>query len=121
MAKSYVRLGDTLFIEGTLSIETALILSRAETATSDNTASMGSVHVYAITDTSAPRTLTISSADMTEDRHFIIKDQSGGAGSNNITIDTEGAAKIDNADSITISVNFGSAAVYVAGSNLFSI
>ena len=121
MAKSYIPAGDTLVIEGTLSIETALILSRAETATSDNTASMGSVHTYAVTDTSAPRTLTISSADITDNRQFVIKDQSGLAGINNITIDTEGSEKIDGADTITISVNYGSATLYSDGSNLFSI
>jgi len=96
------------------------IFDRVSTAVSNNTAAMGPHYIYGVTDTSASRTITISTADMTDGRNFLIKDESGGAGSNNITIATEGAQTIDGAASVTISVDYGVARLYSNGTNLFS-
>lgn len=91
------------------------------TAVSNNTAAMGLAHKYAVTDTTVARTITVSSADiLNTDREFIVKDESGGAGTFNITIATEGAQTIDGASTVIITVDFGSVSLYSDGTNLFS-
>jgi hypothetical protein len=62
----------------------------------------------------------LSTADLLSGRIFIIKDESGGALTNNITIDTEGSATIDNAASIAIITNYGSFRIYGDGVNWFT-
>ena len=65
-------------------------------------------------------TVTISSSDAAMGRMFIIKDQGGNAGTNNIVIDTEGVETIDGAASVTITDNYGVVRLYSDGSNLFT-
>jgi len=78
--------------------------------------------VIGVTDTSVPRTVTISSVDIAKDGRFIfVKDESGGAGTNNITIATEGAQTIDGAPTALINTDSGSRLMYADGSNLFSL
>ena len=94
-------------------------------AASTTTFALGLVSVYACIDTSAPRVLTLSSAHIalgTPDRPWVfsVTDQSGGAGTNAITIDTEGGELIDGAASIQLTENFASVMLYSDGSNLFS-
>ena len=81
--------------------------------------------LYACTDTTAPRTFTINSADIAKGRPldpwiFTIKDQSGGANANNIAIVTEGAETIDGGAATAITADFGSVTLYSDGLNLFS-
>ena len=77
--------------------------------------------IITVTDTSNPETVTISSADILAELRFIVKDQSGGAGTNNITVETEGSEEIDNStDDVFITVNNGVIRLYSDGSNLFS-
>ena len=91
------------------------------TAASNNTTALGLAHKYAVTDTTVARTITVSSADiLSTDREFIIKDESGGAGTFNITIATEGAQTIDGVSTVIITVDFGSVSLYSDGTNLFS-
>jgi len=66
-----------------------------------------------ITDTSAARTVTIQSSDVVEGRIFIIKDESGGAATNNITIATQGSELIDGLSTVTITANYGVGRLYV--------
>lgn len=103
--------------------ETAL---RAEFAVTTNTAALGLREIYACIDTSAVRTLTISSATIALGStgkviEFAVKDETNGAGTNNITIDTEGSELIDGVASVTISVNNGFLKFYADGSNVFII
>lgn len=79
--------------------------------------------IIGVTDTSIPRTVTISTLDITAQQGMIfqIKDQSGLAGTNNITIATEASETIDGAASIAIDKNYGSILFYSDGSNLFVI
>lgn len=76
--------------------------------------------IIGVTDTSAARTITILSADIVANRLFIIKDESGAAGTNNITVATEGAETIDGAASYTISTNYGVVRMYSDGTNLYT-
>jgi hypothetical protein len=77
--------------------------------------------VVGVTDTSAARTVTLASADATDGRVVIVKDESGGAGTNNITVATEGSETIDGASSQTISTNYGVLRLYSDGSNWFTL
>lgn len=66
-------------------------------------------------------TITLDSSDVASGRMIIVKDESGGATTNNITIDTEGAETIDGGASVTISVNYGVTKLYSDGLNWFSL
>jgi hypothetical protein len=81
--------------------------------------------LIAVTDTTYPRIITISSVDIakgtpTRAYQIIVKDESGGAGINKITIATEGDAKINGVDELDITNAYGSAVLYTNGSNLFT-
>jgi hypothetical protein len=100
--------------------------SRVGFATSTNTGALGNASIYACTDTTSARTLTISSSTIalgstSEVIAILIKDESGAAGTNNITIDTEGSETIDGVSSVVITANYGDVALYADGSNLFGI
>ena len=64
-------------------------------------------------------TVTLTTAETTDDRTITIKDADGNAGVNNITIDTEGTETIDGSDTFLINVNFSSVDLYSIGSNWF--
>ena len=76
--------------------------------------------IVGVTDTSAPRTITLLTADLLAGRVIIVKDESGAAGTNNITIATEGAELIDGAATATISTNYGVVRLYSDGTNWFT-
>lgn len=103
----------TLTVGGTFALKR--IASSSDVQTSENTTIVG------ITDTTTTRTVTIDSDDIANpDQIFLVKDESGGAATNNITIATEGAETIDGAASISITVDYGVARLYTDGSNLFT-
>jgi len=101
----------TLHLDGSFAVK--------RTPVSANTNSDGEV-IIGITDTSVPRTITLDTDDVQEGRIIIIKDESGGAGSSNITVDTEGAETIDGANSWVINTNYGVLRVYSDGTNWFT-
>ncbi len=95
--------------------------SRLEFSSDTDTATLGFATVYACTDTSVPRTLTISTSDIagalpTVPWFFIVVDESGGAATNNITVTFEGGQAVDR----VISANQGVARLYSNGTNVFS-
>lgn len=72
-----------------------------------------------VTDTSAPRTITLPDpATICSNQTFIIKDESGGAGTNNIIVNTA-AGLIDGAATQTITQNYSSFSVTNNGTNYF--
>lgn len=74
-----------------------------------------------VTDTSAPRTITLPAAPATG-QQFRIKDASGGAGTNNITVDvTGGVITIDGATSQVINIDYGFMTVVFDGTNYFIV
>lgn len=76
--------------------------------------------IIGVTSTAAPRTITIPSALIAAGTFIIIvKDESGGAGTNNITVATEGAETIDGQASVAIVEDYGSLSLYSDGTNLF--
>ena len=88
------------------------------TATSAN--SNGST-IILVTDTSSAWTVTLDSDDAVEGKVIVVKDASGLAGTNNITIDTEGAELIDGAGSTSIATNYGTVRLMSDGTNWFTI
>ncbi len=82
--------------------------------------SIGNETIYGITDTSVARTITLSTVETVEGRIVIVKDESGGAGTNNITVDTLASQTIDGASSIDITADYGVLRLYSDGTNWFS-
>lgn len=89
------------------------------TATATSASSAGQT-VIGVTNTGAARTITLQTADMANGRIMIIKDESGGAGTNNITVATQGSETIDGANTVDITVDYGCLRLYSNGSNWFS-
>lgn len=76
--------------------------------------------IIGVTSTASARTVQLMTASLAAGKVVIVKDESGGAGSNNITISTEGSETIDGAASATISSNYGAVRLYCDGSNWFT-
>lgn len=105
------------FNDGGATSLTTLPIER--TAVSKTTASKS----VAVTDTTIARTITIATADiqgvMTK-QFLFVKDESGGALVNNITIDCEGGESIDGVLSVPINGNYGYVEFYSDGTNVFT-
>lgn len=78
------------------------------------------IHVT-YTSTGAVTNLALPTAQVTKGRMIVIKDAGGNAGTNNITITTEGAETIDGAATLVIASNYGVARLYCDGNNWFTI
>lgn len=74
--------------------------------------------IIGVTNTSVPRTITLSDADRIAGKQILIKDESGGATANNIFIEPE-SGDLDGDASASIIEDFGSLAVYSDGTNWF--
>lgn len=85
---------------------------------SANTSTDGSFFINVDTSSSAI-TITIRSLEIAQATAFVIKDVSGNAGTNNITINTEGSETIDGSASKTISTNYGTLRLYGNNNNLY--
>ncbi len=64
-------------------------------------------------------TIDLTSTTVTAGRTVIVKDVGGNAGTNNITITTEGAETIDGAASFVINTNYESVSLVSDGTNWF--
>lgn len=75
-----------------------------------------------VTSTAAARTITlIAAATAGAGKVYVIKDESGGAATNNITIDGNASETIDGATTKIINTNYGSYTIICDGSNWFTI
>lgn len=89
-----------------------------------NSSTSGRQNLYAFIDTTVPRVFTVLSADIAKASPkspwlFIVKDESGGANTNNIAVVSEGSETFDGAASLLITEDFGEIRIYSNGSNLF--
>jgi len=94
-------------------------VTRVTTATYSTLASDNIIHsTYSAT---GAVTITLPTAQLVSGRIITIKDAGGLAGTNNITIATEGAEKIDGLDTLVINNNYNSVTLYSDGTNWFAI
>ncbi len=70
--------------------------------------------------TSGGNTVTLGSSQVEDGRIIIVKDESGNAGTDNITVATQGSETIDGAATVTINTNYGVVRLYSDGSNWFT-
>ena len=79
--------------------------------------------VFAVTDTTAARTITILTADIgNAGKEFIVKDESGTVnGTNTITIVGEGGENIDGSTSVVIDAPYGAVRMYAKNNQLWTI
>ena len=90
----------------------------ARTTTAANYTVLSSDDIVAVTDTTVARTITLSNAvSSIASKVIIVKDESGNAGINYITIDTEGSQTIDGQSSIQLQANYNSVSLYSDGTN----
>lgn len=94
--------------------------SKKRTATATNYTATSQDFLIGVTDTSAPRTITLPAASGLAGKQIIIKDESGAAATNNITIDGNASESIDGAATALISTNYGALRLYCDGSNWFT-
>lgn len=74
-------------------------------------------YIVGVTSTAAPRTITLPAA--TNGRVIVVKDESEGAATNNITVVGAGGSLIDGAANFVINTNGGSKGFYSDGTNWF--
>lgn len=73
---------------------------------------------YIGVDTTMARTLNLpAAATAGAGKIFVIKDETGGAGANNITIDPSGVETVDGAGTLVINTNYGRATILCNGTN----
>ena len=78
-------------------------------------------HYLGITDTSIPRAISINlNGDQIVGQEYIVKDESGGAATNNITITPNLGALIDGAATYVIDQDYGSVTLKFDGTNFFT-
>ena len=65
-------------------------------------------------------TIDLKTAQLIDGRVVHIKDAGGNAGSNNITITTEGSETIDGSSTASITDNYGALSIYSDGTNWFT-
>lgn len=110
--------GGVSVLSGNLKFNEALIANSREVA-GDITGGLDDF-IMAVSDTSVPRTVTVRNLSNTG-QAFVIKDTSGNASVNNITVTTPGGTvTIDGQTSITIDKNYGSIAVWFDGTSYWS-
>jgi len=76
-------------------------------------------YIVGVFDTSSPRTITLAATANIAGKVFCIKDESGGAASNNITIQPA-VGNINGAGTYTINANYNSVSLYCDGANWFT-
>jgi hypothetical protein len=76
--------------------------------TADVSSNLTVSEAVSFVDTSAARTLTLPSiASTAKGRVYIIKDATGGAGENNITVNVDGGSNIDGTTTYVMAINYG--------------
>lgn len=103
-----------------ISVTGAFGLEKRVTSAANYTAKESDL-IVAITDTSSARTVTLPKASAAgRGKVLIVKDESGAAGTNNITVDGYSTETIDGAATVAISTNSGSVRLYCTGAAWFT-
>ena len=109
---------DTLTVSGAATFGAGISVNRVSkssnyTATSTDT-------IIGVDCSGGAITITLPTAGTVNGKVYIIKDESGDAGTNNITVATEGSETIDGSNTATINSNYGVLRVYSDGTNFFT-
>jgi hypothetical protein len=100
------------------SLAAAITTSKRTTVADTTYTILVSDYYVAVTSLSAPRTLTLPSASTAgAGFRLIVKDESGAAGTHNITVARSGSQTIDGATNQIISTNYGVLRLISTGSN----
>ena len=103
----------------TLDVNGSVTMKR--TATAANYVVLTTDYYVGVTNTAAARTITLpAAATAATGKMYIIKDESGGALINNITVAGNGAENIDGANTKVINTNYGSVKVICDGTQWFT-
>lgn len=86
------------------------------TAVAANYTALNTDFIIAVTSTAAARTITLPAAGGLAGKVYIVKDESGGAATHNITV----SGTIDGSSNATISSNYSEVRLYSNGSNWFT-
>jgi hypothetical protein len=111
---------DRLVATGT-GIEVSGSIKVTRTATAITYTALTTDYLIAVTSTASARTINLPTAASMTGRVYVIKDESGAAGTNNITIDGNASETIDGATTLVISSNYGTATIYSNGTAWFTI
>ena len=101
---------------------TALIFEtfpRAALITTNTTVSDAG-RIYPVDTGGGAVTVTLASAMVAEGVHVTVNDEGGAAGTNAVTIATEGSETIDGATSQSIGSNYGTLSLYSDGTNWYT-
>lgn len=95
-------------------------LLRKYTAANGNYQVLTTDSIIGQTNTSAPSTFTMPNTGLVAGQEWTVKDETGGAATNNITVSGNGA-NIDGSPTFVININYGAIDLYWSGSNWFVI
>jgi len=96
------------------------LLTGHETSGDSNSTISANVSYHGVTALTTGRTKTLPAAsDLTDGHVLIVQDESGSAGSNNITISRAGTDTINGSTSVSISTNYGRATLIKRGSGKY--
>ncbi len=96
------------------------VLIRKYVATATDLDMLTGDSIVGVTSTSSPRTINLPFISVSAGTEYTIKDESGAASVNNITVSGNGA-NIDGASTFVINTNYGAIDVYYNGTNYFVI
>ena len=108
---------DDAAVGGTL---TASGLTLGQASKSSAYTITGDDAIIGVDTSSAAVTVTLASALVAAGRVVIVHDEGGAAGTNAVTIATEGSETIDGSASASISANYGTTRLYSDGTNWFT-
>jgi len=109
---------DDITISGSVVFDAGMTVKHV--SKSENYTATVNDYIIGVDTTGGAVTITLASALVSAGAVYIIKDEGGDAGSNNITIATEGSETIDGAASKTVSTNYATTRLYSDGTNWFT-
>jgi hypothetical protein len=122
----FFRIGNSASSVATVTTDTFNLLRGQRvnrTAVAASYTQLLSDYIIGVTSTAAPRTITLiasSNYSATNPGVIVVKDESGGAATNNITVDGNGAELINGAATLVINTNYGVAVLYNNGTGWFT-
>ena len=96
------------------------LTSRATTGDGNDYTATEDDHIVAADTSSSALTVTLPSVSVEEGKVYVVKDEGGNAGTNNVEVATEGSESIDGSSTATISSDHGVVEVYSDGTDWYT-